>query len=119
MNKSCYIIRSDYLSEKELKALLAILSSKCVAFWVRLKGDKSKQALFPRITMNALKGLPIPTNWQNQSSALSKLVDTAVSSATKNPTAVISALEREIDQHVYALYGLTPEEIAIVEGATN
>ena len=30
-------------------------------------------------------------------------------------TAHTSALEREIDQQVYALYGLTPEEIAIVE----
>ena len=28
-----------------------------------------------------------------------------------------SALEREIDQQVYALYGLTPEEIKIVEEA--
>ncbi|HLG30544.1 MAG TPA: hypothetical protein VI387_10070, partial [Candidatus Brocadiales bacterium] len=27
-----------------------------------------------------------------------------------------SALERQIDQMVYELYGLTPEEIAIVEG---
>jgi hypothetical protein len=30
----------------------------------------------------------------------------------------VSALEWEIDQLVYALYGLTPEEIKIVEGAT-
>ena len=36
-----------------------------------------------------------------------------------NPTANTSALEREIDQHVYALYGLTPEEIAIVEGTAQ
>ncbi len=27
-----------------------------------------------------------------------------------------SALEREIDQQVHTLYGMTPEEIAIVEG---
>ena len=27
-----------------------------------------------------------------------------------------SALERRIDEMVYALYGLTPDEIAIVEG---
>lgn len=27
-----------------------------------------------------------------------------------------SALEKQIDKMVYALYGLTPEEIAIVEG---
>ena len=30
-----------------------------------------------------------------------------------------SALEREIDELVYALYGLTPEEIQIVEGAAK
>ena len=28
----------------------------------------------------------------------------------------LSALERQIDKMVYALYGLTPEEIEIVEG---
>jgi len=27
-----------------------------------------------------------------------------------------SALEKQIDEMVYALYGLTPDEIAIVEG---
>ncbi len=30
-----------------------------------------------------------------------------------------SALERQIDQMVYKLYDLTPEEIAIVEGRSN
>lgn len=31
----------------------------------------------------------------------------------------IAATDREIDQRVYELYELTPEEIAIVEGATK
>jgi len=30
-----------------------------------------------------------------------------------------TALEREIDQRVYQLYGLTPEEIAVVKGTTK
>jgi hypothetical protein len=30
----------------------------------------------------------------------------------------VSALEREIDELVYTLYGLTPEEIKIVEDAS-
>ena len=34
------------------------------------------------------------------------------------PGADTSALEREIDEHVYALYGLTREEIIIVEKST-
>ena len=32
------------------------------------------------------------------------------------PTADTSALERQIDEMVYELYELTPEEIEIVEG---
>ena len=31
----------------------------------------------------------------------------------------VSGLEREIDELVYALYALTPDEIALVEGAPN
>jgi hypothetical protein len=31
----------------------------------------------------------------------------------------VSAREREIDQRVYALYGLTPDEIKLVEESTN
>ncbi|MBI4848028.1 MAG: hypothetical protein HY808_05545 [Nitrospirae bacterium] len=34
----------------------------------------------------------------------------------KDPNTDTSALEKQIDEMVYALYGLTPEEIAIVEG---
>ena len=33
--------------------------------------------------------------------------------------ALRSVLEREIDQLVYALYGMTPEEIQIVEGSAQ
>ena len=45
-----------------------------------------------------------------------KLVESVTTIKKKDPAADTSALEREIDQQVYALYGLTPEEIAIVEG---
>jgi hypothetical protein len=36
-----------------------------------------------------------------------------------DPEADTSGLEREIDRLVYALYGLTSEEIQIVEGAAK
>jgi len=35
----------------------------------------------------------------------------------RDPAADTTALEREIDRLVYELYDLTPEEIAVVEGA--
>jgi hypothetical protein len=31
----------------------------------------------------------------------------------------VSALERQIDEMVYALYNLTPDEISIVEGTNE
>jgi hypothetical protein len=37
----------------------------------------------------------------------------------RDPEANTTALEREIDRHVYELYGLTEEEIAIVEGKSS
>ncbi|HRT59142.1 MAG TPA: hypothetical protein P5038_21145 [Candidatus Paceibacterota bacterium] len=36
-----------------------------------------------------------------------------------NPAADVSAWEREIDDRVYRLYGLTKEEIKIVKGAAK
>ena len=40
-----------------------------------------------------------------------------LSAKPRDAGADVSALEREIDGLMYALYGLTAEEIAIVEGA--
>jgi hypothetical protein len=44
------------------------------------------------------------------------LVDQILAAKKKDPQADTSALERQIDEMVYKLYGLTPEKIAIVEG---
>ena len=48
------------------------------------------------------------------------VIDTNVSPVScrqaERPAGRTSALERQIDEMVYALYGLTPEEIAVVEG---
>ena len=43
------------------------------------------------------------------------LVDQILSAKQANPAADTSAWEREIDERVYRLYGLTPEEIKLVE----
>jgi len=116
VNKSCYILRSESFTKTDLKALLAILSSRCILFWVQLKGDKAKQALFPRITMNTLRDIPIVSNWQKSKEKLSTIVDNILAVKRADPQADTSTLEGEIDQLVYQLYGLTEDEIAIIEG---
>jgi hypothetical protein len=45
------------------------------------------------------------------------LVDRILTAKARDAGVDVSALEREIDQQVYALYGLTPGEIKIVEEA--
>ncbi|MCZ7638618.1 MAG: hypothetical protein M5U12_22730 [Verrucomicrobia bacterium] len=47
------------------------------------------------------------------------MVDRLLAAKARDAEADTSALEREMDQLVYALYGLTPEEIKIVEGAAK
>jgi hypothetical protein len=59
VNKSCYSIISER-SDISIKFILGILNSKLIGFYVSNVGDKSKQELFPRITMNTLKKIPIP-----------------------------------------------------------
>ena len=58
VNKSCYsfIHKSN---QTTLKYFLALLNSRLFGFWVSGSGDKSKQKLFPRITMNTIRKLPI------------------------------------------------------------
>ena len=47
------------------------------------------------------------------------LVDQIITAKKKDPNANTSALERQIDEMVYKIYGLTDGEVEIVEGKEN
>jgi phosphoribosyl-ATP pyrophosphohydrolase len=51
-----------------------------------------------------------------QRRAIEEQVEKILAAKKKYPAADTSQLEREIDEIVYKLYGLTEEEIKIVEG---
>ncbi|CAN5280180.1 hypothetical protein BH20VER2_BH20VER2_00910 [soil metagenome] len=73
-----------------------------------------------RIGQNEIRSVPIPEVDQKQSAELISLVDQILSEKKKRGNAAdTSTLEREVDQQVYALYGLTTEEIAIVESSAK
>lgn len=59
--------------------------------------------------------IPLKTPSESQQKSFIDLVDKIFSAKQKNPNADTSTLERQIDIMVYELYGLTPDEIAIVE----
>lgn len=90
--------------------VLAILNSKLMDWCFR------KTSTNNHVGGYELEALPfpitIPAKFQK---AISALVDCLHITIQKNPAADTSTLEREIDQNVYALYGLTPEEIRVID----
>ena len=63
-----------------------------------------------------VKSLRIPIKNKDLVNSVETLVNQILSAKKSNPQSDTSAEEQEIDQLVYKLYNLTPEEIAIVEG---
>jgi adenine-specific DNA-methyltransferase len=96
--------------------LLGLLNSKLMTYYlIKIFKDKHLQGGYLAINKNTIEALPMPNNIKGdiEISKLSKLVqsDHGTQSAAHN--------QRKIDQLVYQLYGLTPEEIALVEGAVG
>lgn len=62
-----------------------------------------------------VKDFPIPVVPKTDQSTLSKRVNHILTAKKKNPEADTSALEKEIDVIVYKLYGLTYDEVKIID----
>ena len=102
-------------SNIENLAVLGILHSKIVDYFIKSKLITNPQA-FPQILMTDLQNLPFPSIEKKQNSQISKLTSNILSLKKSNPDADTSDLEAEIDKLVYELYGLSEEEIKVVEG---
>jgi len=87
---------------------LALLNSKLI-FWFFQNISNEFDKLFPKIKTKEFKELPV-YNFSSLTEQ-SSFID-----LTTDSVADTGALEAEIDRLVYTLYGLTEEEIAIVEG---
>ncbi len=105
------ILENDKVS---LRFILAIINSKLIGWYFRtVYGEEND--LFPKIKINELKELPIKYSSSEFRSVLIQLVDQILIIKGSNPAADVSSFEAEIDQLVYSLYGLTEEEIKIIE----
>ena len=96
--------------------LLGLLNSKAV-FWFYTKTSTQIRGGFVRFIAQYVSQIPIPAIKPAQKASISKIVDQTLAAKRTDPDADVSALENEIDQLVYLLYNLTPEEIGIVEEA--
>ena len=115
-------INDEYTPKVNIKYLLSILNSKLVE-WFYKKTTVPKAGGFFIYKVMFLKNIPIPVTDNNYQEPLIELVDkilhlTKTNDYLDNTTkqTKVKEYERQIDEIVYELYGLTEEEIAIVEG---
>ncbi|HCE56135.1 MAG TPA: type II restriction endonuclease, partial [Lutibacter sp.] len=114
-----YITNSAYfLTGHSLKYLLAVLNSKVCDFYFFQKtaiiaGGRK------RYTKQYVEQNPIPIISDEQQIPFIKLVDKLLVMKNEIPQADTTDLETQIDQLVYALYGLTEAEVEIVENASK
>ena len=94
-----------------VKYLLGVMNSGSARDFLRAN-RRSNTDLYP----DDWKKLPIPDVSAANQQPIVDLVDQILVLKHVNCTADISALETQIDAAVAKLYGLHPEEIAIVEG---
>ena len=106
------------MTGESLKYLCAILNSALITWFIQNTALTTGLGL-TQWKRFAVENLPIPKIFTADQSPFIDLVDHILMLKAADPDAEVSELENEIDQIVYLLYDLTPEEIAIVEEAEN
>lgn len=120
--KPCFIFdenglfcnNSMWIIPKADKVLVAILNSK-MGWWLISKYCTAIQNGY-QLIWKYLGQMPIPKiKNEKDTKSINRLVDQILFAKKSNLNSDTSTLEKEIDQLVYDLYGLTEEEIKIVE----
>lgn len=103
------VIRSKRIN---LKYLTGLLNSKLVAFWLRKKGKMQGNAY--QLDKEPLLEIPIYKPADKDANEIAKLVDKIISLKQQGKDS--SEQEKKIDELVYKLYDITPDEQKIIEG---
>ena len=97
----------------DIEYLLAILNSKLIEFFLHGVAPL-KQGGYFSYSSSIIDAIPLIIENVSQQ-AFTTIVDQILSLKNADPNADTTSFEKQIDQMVYKLYGLTEEEIKIVE----
>ncbi len=107
---------TNYLLSKSPKVsnkfLLGWLNSRLTNFYFKFYNQTN------HIPIGEIKQIPVPDLPSVEQKRIIALVDRILAAKQHNAKSDTGALEREIDELVYALYSLTQEEIALIEAAS-
>ena len=103
-------------TKESYEYLLAIANSKLLWWFLKITGD-TLQGDARTFKTNYLNPFPLPEEVSAEMELpISEKVKQVMERKKENPSADTTDLETQIDQLVYQLYGLTEEEIKMVEG---
>lgn len=110
-----FAVNTTYFIPTDECWLTGVLNTKAVEWFYGQVSNRVRGG-YLRAFSDYMKQIPIPAATSQQQEEIEDRVERILAAKKENPEADVSALETEIDQLVYQLYNLTPEEIAIVEG---
>ena len=115
----CYLSQTFNMIQTDrvnLKYLTGLLNSKLIEFWLKNKGKM--QGANYQLDKEPLQQIPIAVPSNDVQETIAKLVDDILMQKKNNPQADTKSLEMKIDSIVYKLYGLTYDEVLIVDPET-
>ena len=97
-----------------------------ISYWFIYTFGKLQRKTFPQFKVNELRTFPIvkisdalQQPYVKMVDNILKLIESEDYTQNVDKRTYVKELERQIDQMVYKLYGLTPEEIKIVENKSK
>jgi adenine-specific DNA-methyltransferase len=112
-NNGYFVVNTMYLMPTDEVWLVGLLNSKAI-FWFYTQISTKIRGGFVRFIAQYVSEIPVPES--KDTSKIDALSRKILAIRQANPAADVTDLEQQIDAHVYALYNLTPAEIALIEG---
>ncbi len=101
-----------------LKYLLALLNSKVFHFLMNLIAFEKTKGAFTKTRIFHYYKLPVKNESVNQKPYI-QIVDSMLQSKAHNPLVDITSYENQLDKMIFNLYGLSDDEISIIESVYN
>jgi hypothetical protein len=107
------------LIKESYEYLLALANSKLLWWFIKITGD-TLQGDARRFKTNYLNPFPLPEHVDKKTEKIiSNKVNEIIKLKKQAPETDTTTIESEIDQLIYELYGLSEEEVKVVEGETE
>ena len=109
---NAYILTSETIP---IRFILGLLNSKLLHYYFGFIGVMTAGGAYT-LKAATIEAFPIATGTREQQKEIAAKVESILNAKAKDKQADVSPIESEIDHLVYNLYGLSDNEIKIVEG---